>query len=209
MGLPPGRSKWLPHAELSAGMRIQIGGSSEHLPGWINTDINGLAEYYLDAVRPWPIRDGGVAYIYADNFIEHLTLPSARAFLSNARRALAPGGRIRLVTPDVETAARLYLEGGQETDAAMNRHRLHGYLIAHPVDLLRVAFAESGHWRGYMFDESSLRAEMSGAGFADVTRCHVSESTDPVLRGLEKRTEPIEDKLQLVLEGQAPSRADS
>jgi predicted SAM-dependent methyltransferase len=190
-------------------MRIQVGGSSEHLPGWINTDINGQAEYYLDAARPWPIRDGGVGYVYADNFIEHLTLPDARAFLGHARRALAPGGRIRLVTPDVETTARVYLERGPETDAAMNRHRRHGYQIAHPVDLLRVVYAESGHWRGYMFDESSLRAEMEEAGFADVTRCHANESTDPVLRGLEKRSEPIEDRLQLVLEGRVPSHAGS
>jgi predicted SAM-dependent methyltransferase len=190
-------------------MRIQVGGSSVQLPGWINTDISGGAEYYLDAASPWPVRDGAVAYVYADNFIEHLTLPLARAFLGYARRALAPGGRIRLVTPDAETTARLYLEGGPETDAAMNRHRRHGYEITYPVDLLRVVYAESGHWLGYIFDEASLRAEMEGAGFADVERCHVGQSADPVLRGLEKRTEPIEDRLQLVLEGRVPNHVPS
>ena len=185
-------------------MRIQVGASASRLPGWLNTDIARGAEYYLDATQPWPVPDGSVAYVYGDNFIEHLTLPEARAFLAHARRAMAPQGRIRLVTPDVGTTARLYLDGGLEQEAALARHRKHGYQVDYPVDLLRILFAESEHWRGYCFDEVSLRSELDAAGFVNVRRLHVGQSDDPVLRDLEDRTEPIEDRLQLVLEATAP-----
>jgi predicted SAM-dependent methyltransferase len=187
-------------------MRIHVGAGTTKLSGWLNTDIDRRSEYVLDATQPWPVPDGSVAYVYGDNFIEHLTLPKARAFLSHARRALAPRGQIRLVTPDVETTARLYLGGGPHADALIDRHRRNGYQMTYPVDLLRVIFAESEHWLGYCFDEVSLRTELEAAGFVKVRRCHVGESDDPILRGLEIRDVPIEDQMQLVLEAGAPGR---
>lgn len=76
--------------------------------------------------------------------------------------------------------------------------------MKYPVDILRVVFAESEHWRGYCFDEASLRAELESAGFVDIRRCHVGKSDDPVLCDLESRAAPIEDRMQLVLEASAP-----
>jgi predicted SAM-dependent methyltransferase len=184
-----------------------VGAGSTSLPGWLNTDIDGSAAYVLDATRRWPVPEGSVAYIFRDNFIEHMTLPDVRAFLMNARGAMAPAARMRLVTPDVATTARLYLEGGPEADALIERHRRNGYQMTYPVDLLRVLFAESEHWLGYCFDEASLRNELETAGFEKVCRYRVGESDDPVLWALEIRAEPVEDTMQLVLEALAPRQA--
>jgi predicted SAM-dependent methyltransferase len=186
----------------STGMlRIHVGAGPRRLPGWTNTDIDGKAEYFLDVVAPWPVSPGTVSHVFADNVVEHLTLEGNRAFLGNAIVSLAPGGTIRLTTPDSEATARMYLT---DPGPLMERHRRHGYDVAHPVDLLRIAFTTSGHHLGYPFDEAALRAELIAAGFVKIRRCRSAESDDPDLRGLEARTEPIEDAVMLTLEADAP-----
>jgi hypothetical protein len=52
--------------------------------------------------------------------LEHLPRPQALPFLRECHRVLAPGGILRVVVPDLETIARLYLkylEGGLAGDS--------------------------------------------------------------------------------------------
>jgi predicted SAM-dependent methyltransferase len=185
-------------------LRLHVGAGSVVLAEWLNTDIDGSARLFLDATRPWPVGDGSVSFVFADNFIEHLALDDARQFLTHARAALRPGGILRLVTPDVRSTARAYVEGNPALDAMLERHRRHGYRVEHGVDVLRIVFATGRHWEGYLYDEDALTTELRNAGFVDIQVCHVGESTHPELRALELRSEPIDDSLQLVLEASAP-----
>jgi predicted SAM-dependent methyltransferase len=205
---PPRRSRPLADAlaTVTGPLRIHVGAGPRRLPGWINTDIDGKADYYLDVLKPWPVSRGRVSHIFADNVVEHLTLEGNRAFFRHAMGAMAPGGTIRLTTPDAEATARMYLS---DPHPLMERHRRHGYEVTYPVDLLRIAFTTSGHHLGYPFDETSLRAELVAAGFVEIRRCRSGQSDDPGLRGLETRAEPIEDAVMLTLEADAPSGRDT
>jgi predicted SAM-dependent methyltransferase len=181
--------------------KLLLGSAAAVRPGWINTDIGWRTTLYLDATRPWPMPPGSVSHVYGDNVIEHFTLDAARVALRHARTALAPGGVVRLTTPDVEGTARLYLERSDLGRRHLDRHREHGYAVAYPVDLLRVTFATGGHHLGQMWDEESLSAELLAAGFDDVRRCEMNESDDPELRDLEHREDtPNVRATTLVLE---------
>jgi predicted SAM-dependent methyltransferase len=182
-------------------LRINLGAGDTRLPGWLNTDRNGTA-LHLDVTRPWGVRRGSVSHVYGDNVIEHFPLGVARRVLRHAHAALRPGGALRLATPDVEQTARLYLS---DPRALLERHRRHGYAIDHAVDVLRIVFTTAGHHRGYLWDFASLSYELAAAGFVDVARCAVGESTDPVLRGLEQRTEAAEAATTLVVEARKPA----
>jgi hypothetical protein len=81
-------------------------------------------------------------------------------------------------------------------------HRRHDRLAEYPGDLLRIAFTGWGHHAGYIYDLPALTAELERAGFAEVRPCSPSRSTDPVLRGLENRTDEEAD-IQLVVEATA------
>jgi predicted SAM-dependent methyltransferase len=174
------------------------------LPGWLNTDVDGTADYYLDVTAEWPIERGSLTHIFADNVIEHLTIREARAFLRGAISALEPSGTIRLVTPDARTNAEAYISGDSRLDAILDRHRRHGYEAPYAVDVLRVIFSESGHHAGYLFDEDCLSAELSAAGFAAVRRQSPGQSGDPLLVNLEARTEAADALIFMVLEADAP-----
>jgi len=186
---------------------VSIGAGRARLPGWINTDIDRGAEAYLDLTKRWPLQGSGVWRIYGDNVIEHFDLAAGRIVLHNCYEALAPGGRIRLVTPDVECTARGYLVGGPEFAAPhLKLLRSYGKVAEYPVDLLRVTFAEWGHWSGYCYDFSALRTELERAGFVNVVRAESEQSGDSVFRNLESRAGSIETELQLVVEADRPLR---
>lgn len=181
-------------------LRICAGAGKQPLEGWFNTDVSWHAQNYLNLLKPWRTPPGTVTHIYMDNVIEHFTLHTARKVLANAYDALAPGGAIRLATPDVERAARLYLENGDFVDQALARNRRAGYDVHYPVDLLRIMFAEADHHLGFLWDEYSLSAELVQAGFEDVQRYAAGESDDAGFKGLESRTGPEEVMTTLVLE---------
>jgi predicted SAM-dependent methyltransferase len=191
--VPQRRAAMIEAAKSMTPLKVQIGSGDNRLPGWLNTDVD-----ILDALRPWPI--DGIDYVFADNVLEHLTLPGLRTVLANAHIAMRPGARIRVTVPDVEGPARIYLGGGQPLADVLERHRAAGYDIAYRQDVLRVIFCLNGHEAGYQWDEQSLTAEFVAAGFADVRRFGVGESDDATLRGLESRTAPIDDSFQLALE---------
>jgi predicted SAM-dependent methyltransferase len=184
--------------------QVELGTSTVPHPGLIPTDVGWRSRYWLDATAPWPFPAGSVSHVYADNMIEHVTLAGARDAFRHAYEAMASGGRLRLVTPDAERFARMYLEGGDLLTAQTERNRLHGYRVDHPVSLLRTVFAECGHHRGFIWDYAALSTELDRAGFVKIERCAVNDSVDPVLRNLESRAEPVDRELYLVVEAVRP-----
>lgn len=175
-------------------LRIELGAWTTRRPGWISTDVHWRGASYLDATRRWPVPDGSVEYVYADNVVEHLTLPANRALFAEAFRALRTGGRMRLVTPDVDALARLYLAGGDASAPLREELTAEGYSMEHQVDVLRFAFHDDGHHEGYLWDEDSLAAELAAAGLVDFSVHEAGSSEDPNLRNLEMRVgTPVAD----------------
>jgi predicted SAM-dependent methyltransferase len=180
--------------------RVELGARHIRREGWVSTDVWAGTRYHLDATRPWPFPPGSVSHVYGDNMIEHVPIDGARALLRHAVKALQPGGRIRLVTPDARRCAEAYLEGGELARAQLDAHRGAGTRVEHPVDILRGVFVEYEHYRGYAWDFESLAAEMEAAGFTAIERVELEQSEDPVLRGLESRVLPVDRITMLAVE---------
>jgi SAM-dependent methyltransferase len=76
----------------------------------------------MDLSRGIPYADNSVDAVYHSHFLEHLDRDVAPLFLDEVRRVLKPGGVHRIVVPDLETAARTYIQhlelhAADETDA--------------------------------------------------------------------------------------------
>lgn len=184
--------------------RVELGAGRTTREGWIATDISWRAQLTLDATRRWPFPPGSVSHVYGDNVIEHVTLDGARSLLRHAATAMRPGGRIRLVTPDAERCAEAYLARGDSAQALLEAHRGAGARAEHRIDILRAVFIEYEHDRGYAWDFDALRAELAAAGFVDIERVELQESTDPALRGLEWRVLAIDRLTMLAVEAVRP-----
>jgi len=169
-------------------VKLEIGGNSPRA-GWVVTNVGPTVRNYLDATAPWPFGPGEVSHVYSDNVIEHITLDMNRAFFREAFKALQPGGKIRLVTPDMRAHVELYLSGATALDSPPAKHyKGMGLVVEHPVDLVRIPVASFGHHTGYLFDFETLKVELEAAGFTDVVQTEAGKSDVPEFAGLDVRS---------------------
>lgn len=156
-------------------VRLHIGSGTESLPGWINVDTRTLpgVDLVLDVRRGLPFRN--VEAIYAEHFLEHLTLDEGLAFLSECRRALADAGILRLSTPNLDWVHATHYHRGQwGSDAEALRDALY----------INRAFRGWGH--RFLYNRAILAAVLASAGFGRVVFCRYGESGTPGLSGLER-----------------------
>jgi predicted SAM-dependent methyltransferase len=94
------------------GKYLNLGCGARVHPEWTNVDIapqvDGVMACNLRASLPFA--DGTFAVVYHSHLLEHLSHQEADNFLHECFRVLEPGGTLRVVVPDLEQIARLYLE---------------------------------------------------------------------------------------------------
>jgi predicted SAM-dependent methyltransferase len=111
-----------------SGLLLNLGCGRHFHPDWTNVDYSAAGPGVLkhDLRAPLPFPDGSCAVVYHSHVLEHFPKRFAPQFLRECHRALEPGGILRVVVPDLETIARLYLkalEGALSGDAgAAHRH---------------------------------------------------------------------------------------
>jgi predicted SAM-dependent methyltransferase len=176
--------------------RLQLGAGAVRLPGWLNTDgfPLSLAIVSVDAGRPLPFADGTFMHVFSEHHIEHMPYRVGQAMLRECHRVLAPRGRIRIATPDLDTLLRLHSKPRSPEQEAYVRWITDTWMpelggTYSDVLVINHAFRAWGHQ--CLYDEATLRASLEAAGFADVRRHPPGESDDPHFRGLESHGDAV------------------
>jgi predicted SAM-dependent methyltransferase len=170
--------------------RLQIGAGSSRRQGWLNTDIepgDGLA--YLDATKRFPFEDGSLHYIFSEHVIEHLTYDEGKFMMAEAYRVLAPGGKMRISTPDLMQFIRLFDKNPSEDAKAylVGKMKWHEWPDEpnQAAIILNLQMSSWGH--KFMYDLATLSAALNRAGFRNVSEFEENVSNDEYLRDLEER----------------------
>ncbi|CAG2148885.1 class I SAM-dependent methyltransferase [Cupriavidus numazuensis] len=143
----------------------------QHLErGQLYTGMNGQDGSYmlnLDLKEGIPAHDGSLDLVYHSHMLEHLGYLDGIAFIQECYRVLAPGGKMRILVPDLELWAKAYLSSDRffleeyqkvldkdlyVTDAAIFMGMLHNH----------------DHKCGYDF--KTLTWVLERAGFAGIRR---------------------------------------
>ncbi len=147
---------------------INLGCGGNIIAGYFNMDVEWMpgVDACWNITQPFPLADATIDGIFTEHCMEHLTRDDAGRLLKECRRILKPGRTMRIVVPDAELYARLYvdwLDGkdirlpyaaafSRESDftplMALNRvFRDHGHLQAYDFELLRELLVASGFER--------------------------------------------------------------
>jgi predicted SAM-dependent methyltransferase len=156
-------------------LRLHIGSGTESLAGWVNIDTRRLpgVDVVLDVRSGLPF--SSVEAIYAEHFLEHLTLDEGLAFLAECRRALADAGVLRLSTPNLDWVhATHYHPGGWASESEALRDALY----------INRAFRGWGH--RFLYNRAALSAVLASTGFGRLVFCRYGESGIAGLSGLER-----------------------
>ncbi len=163
--------------------RLHVGAGRARLAGWINIDLQELpgVDVVADVTKGLDFHDAEA--VFAEHFLEHLRVDAALDFLAEAHRALAPGGWIRLSTPNLdwvwETHYRLEAEPEAKRLAAIGLNR-----------------AFHGWEHQFLWNRELLGEALAASGFEAPRWCRWGESELPLFRGIE-RHETYEDRPDL------------
>ena len=187
--------------------KLHIGCGSHLLDDWLNSDKTPRSAnvMYLDAARPFPFPDATFAYVYGEHVIGDLSFQQADVMLRECFRTLAPGGKIRIVTPDLAFLIGLY-EERQPSD--IQRRYMEWFSAQTKSPRSGGGFLVNYYAKAwgleFVYDEPILRETMQTAGFSRIGRRGLNESDDAALRNLENEDRLPDGFLRmesLILEG--------
>lgn len=171
--------------------KLHLGASNRHIAGWLNTDVEPMAEgtVFVDGGKPFPLESATFNYVFCEHFIEHLERDDGMSCMREAHRCLKPGGVFRVATPDLSKFLGLFatdLDVAQQRYLEQFRDLLSLDSIT-PCRALNLVMHSWGH--RYLYTRDELSAAMLQAGFSTVRSVEVGESGDAVLRNLERHQE--------------------
>lgn len=174
--------------------KLQIGAGDSNPVGWLNTDIEPTdKQVYLDATKRYPLPDGSLQYVFSEHVIEHVPWEGGLATLKECYRVLAPGGKVRIVTPNLTKFIELLFGTADETQRFIETKLR--YYYKWPITPVPEAYIfhrelrDFGHQ--FLYDPATLRKTFELAGFKQITEHGVTEKTDPVFQEAELRTRDV------------------
>ncbi|MDR0603896.1 MAG: methyltransferase domain-containing protein [Bacteroidales bacterium] len=148
--------------------------------------------HYGNIIAGLPVKDNPCDGIYCSHVLEHLSLHDFRLALKNTYKILKCGGIFRCVVPDLETAARNYLNAldNGDANASINfiGHVTSLGLNSRPKGLKNVMSFLWGNSRHlWMWDKNSLSMESKIAGFVNIRQCKFNDSEDKMFEHVENQ----------------------
>lgn len=169
-------------------LSMHLGCGNNHFPGWVHLDMNpdlSHVDALWHATDGLPCEDGACQWIYSEHFLEHLSPADGLTLLRDCRRALRPGGVLRIAMPDLRESVRQYWEGDWKAQPWLKQYGFDW--IQTGAEMLNIAFREWGHL--WLYDREELHRRLKEAGFEHVVDRALGESEHDELRNRETRPE--------------------
>ena len=176
--------------------KLQIGAHVCVMPGWLNTDLypQSIRSVTLDATKTFPFSETSFDYVFSEHQMEHIGYEDALVMLSECRRILRPGGKIRIAIPSLDQMVQLF---GPSRIALQDQYIRHVASLCYPgaqnpspCFAMNAAFMNWGH--RFLWDQATLRNTLETKGFAHVRFFAPGQSDDPNLTGIETRTSEMD-----------------
>lgn len=129
---------------------------------------------YGDVIKGLPLRDQSVDVLYSSHMLEHIAKNDVEDFLKEALRVLSPGGKIRLVVPDIRKKVQQYFESG-DADAFMESTHLCEERPKSFAQRLQHIFVGSRNHQ-WMYDGKSLTRLLERVGFVKAEEMPVGQT---------------------------------
>jgi len=199
-----------PRAPVSRpGLRLDVGSGGNAAEGYMSCDLRRVPGVEI-ICNAWdvPLHVRDVAEIYSRHMLEHLTLAELRLTLHRWHDALAVGGRVKIIVPNLRFHIEQWLRADwtQEkisekwSDASWGHAGLFGW--QRQTDPTACDYKAS-YWDVHKtgFDEAVMKFHLESAGFSDITikivdSVHlVAEAVKRVNRG-ERQVSPTLDGIR-------------
>jgi predicted SAM-dependent methyltransferase len=128
-----------------------------------------------DITRGLPLPDAYVASIFSEHCLEHIATEDAPNVFREMHRVLRPGGRIRIIVPDLEIYVTRY-HAKQPMPYAGN-DRIEG--IYTPA--MSINSVMRGHGHQFIYDYETLRELLAASGFIEIRKRKCKDGAESAL----------------------------
>ena len=172
---------------MEANIKINLGSGHWKLEGWVNVDIDAESEPDVCAnlAGGLPFASGIAGLMHTEDFIDQLELEKAKEFLDECHRILAPGGVLRVLTPDMQKLAYLYLNEPDKLEDLWKNNVGVPLSLDTAGEIFNIGMRFAGHT--FLYDAQTFKALASRCGF-DARQVTCQHSDIPELRGLDLRS---------------------
>lgn len=182
--------------------KLQIGGGYHTKKEWLNGDIIH-GDIYLDASKKFPMETETFDYIFAEQFIEHISFDEGKKCINECYRILKPDGVMRIATPDIKGLISVYNNENTmvKSEEVLQRHRKnHNQNCLNLCHLFNDNFRLWGH--SFIYDFETLKTLFFDAGFQNLKQVKFGHSLFVELNGLEQHAdlEWMKSAYQIILE---------
>ena len=170
--------------------KLQIGAGTFNKSGWLNSDIEPqIGQAYLDATQRFPVPDRSFHYVYSEHVLEHLEYEQGMNMLRESYRILAPGGAVRVATPNLLKFIELFQTSkNKQMQAFMNLKMDLFEWPRTPDPECYILNRESHDWgHQFLYTPLMLRASLQSLGFRNIKEFQPGESDEATLRNSEER----------------------
>jgi predicted SAM-dependent methyltransferase len=170
-------------------LKVHLGCGSDIRPGWVNVDLwadevpasphGGDPALFInhDLREGLPMEEGCAAVIYSSHFFEHLDYDVGLKMMRDCHRALRPGGRFRIVLPNLAAIFDAYLRRDAQWLAMLDEF-MGEVPFKTLVDYVNYGVYQFGEHK-YVYDPEKLEAVLRGIGFRSVTPSRHEDGLDP------------------------------
>jgi predicted SAM-dependent methyltransferase len=153
--------------------KVHLGCGSNHLDGWLNVDLIPYpgVDFVWDVKEGLPFTD--LRAVYAEHFIEHLTIDAAITLLLDIQGALSTDGIIRLTTPNLEWML-------------LSHYNLDRPDIDRAEMALSVNRAFYGWDHRFLWNQELLQEVLNACGYTDVNSTSYGQSDHEVFMNIER-----------------------
>jgi predicted SAM-dependent methyltransferase len=178
------------YLEASKPAALNLGSGTVPMAGWFNIDLDGHGQISRDLTQGLPyLPDDSFDFAFSEHFLEHIERRQAAHLLTEVRRVLRGGGRLRLAIPDLDLVIDRYRDGrwNSRDDEGLQRGFAphYGGALLTRGEWIDMAFRQWGH--RYLYNFEDLSRVLSQAGFRSIERVAHKQSREPFLAGLETR----------------------
>lgn len=168
-------------------IKINFGSGHWKFEGWVNVDLDfeSQPDVCVNLGASLPFRDGVADYLHTEDFVDQLPLEQAYEFFRECHRILRPGGVLRVLTPDMEKLARLYLDDPERLKYLWANFVKVPLITGTPGEIFNTGMRFAGHT--FLYDHETFTRVLSECGF-EARRVAYQESEEAALRGLDLRS---------------------
>lgn len=118
--------------------KLNFGCGYRYAKGWVNIDFHSEHPEVLkvNLLGRLPFEEGTFDVVYSSHVLEHFAPATAEALLKECHRVLKPGGILRTVLPDLETACREYVRILDEVKTSELARKRYEWIILELLDQL-------------------------------------------------------------------------